>query len=80
MRDRQIADREAGQKAQQLQQALDGHFEALAQRYTRDWREGATTEAREAAWQRVKALDDLRDQLRIAVENGRVAERQLNKK
>jgi hypothetical protein len=76
---RLVADREAGQRAEQLIAGVGEHLRALEAQYVATWKAAGTAVERENAWHRVQALLDLATQLRIAVENGRVAERQLNK-
>ncbi|MFA6134722.1 MAG: hypothetical protein WC869_11970 [Phycisphaerae bacterium] len=77
--ERLLADRAAGQRAEQLIAGLGEHMKSLEAAYVETWKGANTPAEREAAWHRVQALLDLARQLRIAVENGNVAQKRLTK-
>lgn len=66
-----------GQAAKELLEhpAFKAATETLEADYTRWWRDSAPgeDEIRRQAYYRLQALDDLRRELRIALENGRMA-------
>lgn len=77
--DRLLEDRAAGQRAEQLIAGLGEHLKELEAGYIATWKGANTPAERESAWHRVQALLDLARQLRIAVENGNVAQKRLAK-
>lgn len=77
--ERLLADRAAGQRAEHLIAEIGEHLKELEAGYIATWKGANTPEEREAAWHRVQALLDLARQLRIAVENGNVAQKRLAK-
>lgn len=76
---RQIADSEAGRKATALLEGLEEILQSVEADCLAAWRQAATTENREALWHRVAALENVRQTLRRRIENGRVADFNLNR-
>ena len=51
-------------------EAVTGAFARLEAKYMEEWKSGETTEARESAWGKSRALDDLRNEMRAVVDSG----------
>lgn len=78
VKDRLIADSEAGRKAAALMEGLQEVMQSVEDTCMRAWREARTTEDREALWHRVTALENVKQELRLRVERGQYANHQLN--
>lgn len=74
----------AGVRVRELleDQTLLDAFDALERRYVAEWRETAAheTEARERAYWALEALDRVRLELKITLDNGSIAASQLEQK
>jgi hypothetical protein len=76
------AERERGARAEALlrNELLQEAFAVLEKRYVDEWRvtQFRDTDARERLWQAVNIVGKVRDHLATAVNNGKLAQRQLD--
>lgn len=75
------AEAQRGRETAELLDKLAPYFASLEAQYIALWRapECKTTALREEAWQRVRALEDLRDHLRTVIDGGKIAEESLKR-
>lgn len=77
--EKERATAEEGRRAAKLLEDLAPYLKAIEDELLRVWRtEAKTTDLREEAWHRIRALEHISQRLTTAVQNGQYAERLLN--